>query len=236
MVKKTLPLPQGILWDLDNTLYRLDDTVERAVNLAVARAAIALGADLSLDEATILAHQSWLKYRHSAREFITRYNIAFADIHHETDRMLSGTLVEKCHITRDLFASTGLDHALITHAARPWALRTLDHLELKPWFPDAQIFAYENFDFQSKAKSRKPFEMALASINQNPGNVLMVEDTFENLRVPQEMGMTTIYLHHGQVKLDLPDYVDFSFANAKELLTQIEVLGHAALGASKAFS
>lgn len=210
--------PHGILWDLDNTLYRLDDAIERAVNLAVAKAAIALGADIPVEEAMKKAHESWLTHRHSANYFMERYGLTLAAIHHETDRMLAGTLVQKCHETRDLFSQVNLAHALITHAARPWALRTLDHLELKPYFPDAQIFAYEDFDFESKARSRRSFEKALTAINHSAANVLMVEDTVENLRVPHEMGMTTIILHHGQKKDEYPSYVDFTFTNAPELL------------------
>jgi len=210
--------PQGILWDLDNTLYRLDDTMERAINLAVARAVVNLGADVEVEEAMKLAHQSWIEHRFSAHYFIERYGFKLADIHHETDRMLAGTLVQKCHETRDLFGRLDIAHALITHAARPWALRTLEHLELRPWFPDAQVFAYEDFDFESKARSTRSFNDALAVIGREAKDSLMVEDTVENLRVPHEMGMTTILLHHGQKKDEYPPYVDFTFSNARELL------------------
>lgn len=217
--------PQGILWDLDNTLYRLDDTIERAINLAVAKAAVSLGAGLTVEEAMKLAHQSWLEHRHSAHYFIVHYGFALADIHHETDRMLSGTLVRKCHETRDLFGRLDMAHALITHAARPWALRTLEHLELKPWFPDAQVFAYEDFGFESKARSRRSFTEALAAIGRAAEDTLMVEDTVENLRVPHEMGLTTILLHHGQKKDAYPPYVDFTFGNARELLDALMSAG-----------
>lgn len=216
MTKQLKPL--GILWDLDNTLYRLDDTIEQAVNLAVAKAAINLGADVPVEEAMSLAHQSWLEHRHSAHYFIEHYGFTLADIHHETDRMLAGTLVQKCHETRELFGSLSLSHALITHAARPWALRTLEHLELRPWFPDQQIFAYEDFEFESKAQSRRSFTTALAAINMTAKDSMMVEDTIDNLRVPHEMGMTTILLHHGQKKEQYPDFVDYTFTNARELL------------------
>ncbi|MDB5491003.1 MAG: pyrimidine 5-nucleotidase [Micavibrio sp.] len=217
--------PHGILWDLDNTLYRLDDTIERAINLAVARAAIKLGAEMPMEEAMRFAHQSWLEHRHSAHYFIERYGFTLADMHHETDRMLSGTLVQKCHETRELFGRLEISHALITHAARPWALRTLEHLELRPWFPDAQIFAYEDFEFESKARSTRSFNEALAAISRDAKDSLMVEDTAENLRVPHEMGMTTILLHHGQAKDKYPPYVDFTFSNARELLGVLVAAG-----------
>jgi putative hydrolase of the HAD superfamily len=213
--------PRGILWDLDNTLYRLDDALEQAFNVAVAKAAMNLGVDLPFEDAKTLAHQSWLQHRSSSHEFIVRYNIALEDIHHEVDRMLVGTLVEKCHETRDFFGRLGLSHALITHAARPWALRTLEHLELRPWFPDHQIFAYEDFEFESKASSQRSFITALAAIGMEAEASLMVEDTVDNLRVPHEMGMTTILLHHGQKKDEYPDFVDFTFTNARELLAAL---------------
>lgn len=212
----------GILWDLDNTLYRVDHALELAINHAVARAAISLGADISHEDAQQLAYESWLEHRHSAHVFMTRYNLSFHDMHMTTDKFLEGSVVEKCLMTRDLFHHTTQDHALITHSARPWALRTLEHLELKPWFPDHQVFGYEDYEFMSKAKSRKSFEIALASINKNPEDVMMVEDTLENLRVPREMGMKTVFLHHGKKPSTLPGFVDCDFSNVRELLEQIK--------------
>ncbi len=210
---------QGILWDLDNTLYRLDKAVEDAFNLAIAKAAIGHGVDLSLDEALALSRESFRIHRYSGYEFINRYNIAQRDMHFMTDSHLDRGLVKKCEQTCDLFSHHSFDHALITHSARPWATDIIDRLGLRPWFPDHRVFAYENYDFESKAKSRRPFEMALSSINQNPEDTVMVEDTLENLKIPHEMGMKTVFLHHGRIPDGvLPDFVDHHCANAREFL------------------
>ncbi|MGZ9108912.1 MAG: HAD family hydrolase [Micavibrio sp.] len=212
---------QGVLWDLDNTLYRLDAALEQQFNLAVAKAALHWGVPLTLPEAMAMAEASFVQHRYSGYEFMVRYQISHDDMHYMTDMFLDDGIVQKCEITRDLFSRTRLNHALITHSARRWALSVIKRLELDPWFPENQIFGYENYNFESKAKSRKPFEMALSALNRNPGDVMMVEDTLENLRVPKEMGMMTVYLHHGRATDKLPPYVDYHTANVIDLLNAV---------------
>lgn len=212
----------GALWDLDNTLYRLDHLMERAFNHAVARAALDLGVELDLDRAVELAHQSYRQHGFSGHDFVQVHGLNRLDLHHKFHEFIDESVIEKNHQTRDLFASSIRDHALITHGSRVWAMRVLGHLELQPWFPEPRVFAYENYDFESKAKSRRPFELALSSINKNPSDVVMVEDTLENLRIPREMGMTTVYLHHGRAHDDLPDFVDHAAQTAQDVLAAIK--------------
>ncbi len=212
---------QGALWDLDNTLYRLDAALEKQFNLAVAKAAVHWGVPLTLPQAVELAEESYLKHRYSGYEFMARYKISHDDMHYMTDMFLDEGIVQKNIETRDLFSRSHINHALITHSARRWALSIIKRLELDPWFPEAQIFGYENYNFESKAKSRKPFELALSAINRNPKDVMMVEDTLENLRIPKEMGMTTVYLHHGRPTDEVPAYVDFHAANVVDLLNTV---------------
>lgn len=221
MVQERLSSLRGMLWDLDNTLYQFNQPLEKEFNRAIAHAVLEWGVDLSLGEAMEIAENSWLTHRYSALEFMLRYNIPQADLHYLTDKHLRHELVEKSDHTRDLFSKSAQKHALITHSARPWALRILKQLDLDPWFPEPQVFAYEDYAFESKAKSRKSFEMALGSINHNPGDTMMVEDTLENLKIPHEMGIMTVYLHHGRTVDDLPDFVDHHAANVHELLGSV---------------
>lgn len=209
---------KGILWDLDNTLYPSTQAVYDCFNRAIAQAAIDYGVELSIEEASMLALRSFQENRYSGLVFIEKYNVPFAQLHLMTDTYLDHSVVGICAETENIFSKTVHDHALITHASRNWAINVLERLGLKKWFPDEQVFAFENYDFQSKAKSRKPFELALSSINRNPQDVMMVEDTVENLRVPHEMGMKTVLVHHGQIPDDLPDYVDIHCKDARTLL------------------
>lgn len=213
--------PQGILWDLDNTLYRLNEALDRSYNNAVAYAVIEWGLDIDYDAAFKIAEDGWREKRFSARYFIDHHKIPIRDLHFLVDKHLNHKLIEKCEETCRLFAGNPASHALITHAARRWGITVLDHLGLTPWFPDHAVFGYETYDFASKAESRKSFEMALTAINKNPSDCLMVEDTMENLRVAHDMGMTTVLVHHGKVPDSTPDFVHHQFQNARELLAAI---------------
>lgn len=217
-MKNDLHTIRGILWDLDSTLYAPAEDVNHSFNCAVAQAAIECGVNISFEDAVRMAAESFDRHRHSAHVFIHEYNIPFVDMHHLTDRYLDHSLVRHCDLTERLFRTTQFDHALITHAARPWALNVLERIGLRPWFPDHRVFAYENYAFESKARSRKPFEMALESINKNPRDSVMVEDTVDNLRIAHEMGMTTIFVHHDAVLPELPDFVDMQCKNAPDVL------------------
>lgn len=223
MMQQEFTAPQGILWDLDNTLYPSNHAVHSTFNEAVARAALEFGVPMTFEEAVQLATSSFMKHRYSGLEFVTNYGIPFPDLHHMVDKFLDTSLISRCGDTCELFTShKGMDHALITHASRKWALQILKNIGIENWFPEHRVFAFENYDFESKARSRRPFEMALASINRNPEDCMMVEDTIENLKVPFEMGITTVYLHHGELPREIPDYVDYSFENARILLRALK--------------
>lgn len=219
-----LSAPRGILWDLDNTLYRMDDPIIDRFGYAVASAALECGAPLTFDAAMALGHESFIRHRSSLVEFRLRYNIPERVMHHAVDRYLDHNVLTRCDETCALFAQGGFDHALITHAARPWALGAIDRLGLARHFPPARIFAYEDYDFNSKAHSRVPFETALRAIDCAAPDAMMVEDSIINLAVPRDMGLMTVFLHHGEPLATLPDYVDAQFSNARELLRMLTSL------------
>lgn len=219
--KDTFSGVRGVIWDLDNTLYRLDDAIIHAFNLAIARMAVDAGIDLSLEEAVALGKKSFIENGYSGTVFIKEYGIDQEDIHHNFHKNIDETVIVKSQQVKNLFAQLNLSNVLVTHGAYSWATRVLSHLELREFFPDQNILALEHYDFERKYESRKGFSMALEKIRQVPENVLMVEDTVENLRIPHEMGIKTAFIHHGQEPADLPDYVGFSCSNVLDVLEKL---------------
>ena len=122
----------------------------------------------------------------------------------------------------EAFPHMPLEHAVVTHGAHIWACKAIAHLGLSKWFPHERLHALENFDFQYKSGSRVPFEKGLDSLGHESASVLMVEDTIHNLKVPHQMGMTTILITQGRAVNDLPGYVDFVCHDAVELLTHVK--------------
>jgi FMN phosphatase YigB (HAD superfamily) len=77
---------------------------------------------------------------------------------------------------------------------------------------------FESYNFERKAVSKKPFEMALEKLRLEPNQTIMVEDLQENLKIPKDMGMVTVYITHGLKPESVPSHVDLCCDNAADLL------------------
>jgi putative hydrolase of the HAD superfamily len=214
---------KGIIWDLDNTLYRLDDAMAHAFNLSVARAAIAGGGlDMTFEEAASIAAKSYEDHGYSGRVFIEEYGISRNHLHFEYYGYLDETVIEKSKKVNELFTELDLHHTLVTHSPMGWAERVLEHLELRKFFPDDHIFPFESYDFKPKSEDRKAFNTAINKLSFPVEEVAVVEDLIPNLRIPHEMGINTILIHHGKVPDSIPDYVAYACNNVLEVLQKVK--------------
>ena len=216
---------KGIIWDLDNTLYRFNDAFIHACNIASARAAVKGGAPLGEDEALSLSQQSFVETGRSGTYFIQRHGLSAEKLHHDYHGFVDEMLIHGAAEVAELFTGTPFEHAIATHANHDWARRALMRIGLADFFPDSRIIAHETAGFVSKDEGTLAFDLALAALELEPDHVIVVEDTMRNLRVPFEMGCGTVFLHHGQVPEALPEYVDVATGNAHSLLSTLARTG-----------
>lgn len=212
---------KGIIWDLDNTLYRFDDDFKHACAVAAAKAAVALGAPLSLKEAIDISWESFYRTGYSMDMFIARYDLDRERMHHSFHKFIDETLLKSSLQTVSLFEQMNLEHCLVTHASGDWARRALSHLGLLPWFAEGRIIALEDIAFAKKAESARPFEEALSRLGMAVADCLVVEDIPENLAIPRALGLKTVLIHHGQPPVPMPVHIDMDFDNAVALLSAV---------------
>jgi putative hydrolase of the HAD superfamily len=211
----------GVLWDLDNTLYRVEAELIQAFNVGVARAALRAGVPLDMDQAVAAAHRSFEEHGYSGRVFTENYGLSRVALHHELHSYIDEKIIRASHEVRELFATLPHKSVLITHGAHGWAERVLTHLGLRGFFADENILAFEHFDFESKAQSRRAFDMGLSRLNLDAKDVVIVEDTVANLRVPHGMGLNTALIHHGRPPAPMPEYVQHSFSSVIDVLKKL---------------
>ncbi len=217
-LKKRLESVSSIIWDLDNTLYPESDLLHQAFDDAIARAAILSGAAVSMDDAVRLSKQSYIDHAYGGRIFIEQYGVDPRDLHFNIHPLVNETIITAHADLPGLFGMLPLDHALVTHGSREWALRVLKHIGLHDLFPDHTVHALEDFDFEKKHMSRRPFEQALKAISHQASLSMMVEDQARNLVLPRDMGMVTVLVTHGRKLDDVPSHVDLVIDNAVDLL------------------
>lgn len=213
---------KGILWDLDNTLYKSEDVMHRAFDKAIAEAAIKNGAAVSMEEAMRLSSKSFIDHGYGGRVFIETMGVDPTALHFSIHGLVDEKIIIEHQGLIDTMQSLSLHHVIVTHGARDWAVRVLRHIGLLSLFSDDRIHALEDFDFQKKGSSPVPFERGLASLGLKPEDVIMVEDQERNLRIPHSMGMGTVLLNHGVKGPDEARYVDLVCRDAVELLGLIK--------------
>lgn len=212
----------GILWDLDGTLYRYDQVFIEACNIASAHTAIHLGLQLSFDEALALARTSFEKFGSSSHYFCKDHGIAYHDFHAPYHDRIDESIIAK---NDEMIASLELldmPMAILTNASRPWVKRILAHTGMDHLFTDKTIIALEDVDYKPKAAARDGFDMGLAAINRPAAQTLMVEDLPRNLIHAKQMGLTTALVHHGQVPEDHLPLVDHQFQTTLDLVRALK--------------
>lgn len=215
-----MPLSQmrGLLWDLDNTLYRFDQAFERACSIAAARAAHKLLPHLNYEDLLDVAEKSYEQHGYCGKVLVEQFGLVYADYHYLYHDTIDESIVERNEAVNVALGDIDLPHVLVTHASRRWAARAIRHLSMQDYFPDNRIIALEDTDFQGKAYSRAPFVKAMELLNLPPEHMLVVEDTAKNLIRPKEMGMTTVLIHHGRPPAGDTDHIDFSYPDTLEFL------------------
>ncbi len=212
---------EGVIWDLDNTLYRFNADFEQACHIAAARAAVKGGADLTHEAALEICYRSYEIHGHSYRMFIDEYRLDKVQLHYDFHEFIDEKLIRKSAELVQLFGKTHLKHALVTHASGAWARRALEHIGLAAFFPDERIIPAEEINFERKDESRAPFEKALSLLELSPEKAAVVEDLAPNLRIPHEMGLMSVLVHYGQRPEPMPAHVTMDCNNAAEFLESV---------------
>ena len=189
------------IWDLDNTLYKFNDTQIYEWNKATSNYALQNGVDdLPFEEAIKIAEKGWLEHRNSGHFFEKNYDLCPQTMHVGVNKSLPETMVTPCLDTPDLMEEMRHHHhVILTFAISDWAHRVLDHTGLSDFFQPDFILGAEHYNFEDKAHSPRGILTALDKIGGNADEVLFVEDTLPNLiTAKQHTGVNTAYLHHNR--------------------------------------
>ena len=214
---------KGIIWDLDNTLYRFDRAFELACSIASARAAIAMGVPMSEEDAIENANEAFYTHGYSGYFFEHDYGVCREAYHFKYHEMIDEKILDVNRDMQGALKELDMPHVILTNGSQEWAKRVLKHQGLDPWFPDDRIVAQEDADFTPKARGPRGFEVAVQKLGLDHENILMVDDLEKNLRIPKDMGMQTVLVHHGRAVDPLPDFVDQSFDDTLTLIhTMVE--------------
>lgn len=207
---------EAVIWDLDGTLYRYNEIFITACNHAAARTAISMGLQMEFDDAVKLAAESERAYGNSFKLFGER-GIVYSDYHIPYHDSVDITIIEKNEEMRLALESIDKPMVILTNASRPWVRRMLDHLGYMHLFPEKNIIALEDNNYEAKAYHTSGFERGLSILHKKAAQTLMVEDLPRNLPKAKELGLNTALVHHGQIPHGYDGHIDYLFQTTLEL-------------------
>ncbi|MBL8631427.1 MAG: pyrimidine 5'-nucleotidase [Rhodospirillaceae bacterium] len=190
------PLPEANsfetwIFDLDNTLYQ---AATRVFDQIDARMKAFIGRELGLspDDAFKLQKQYFHAHGTTLRGLMLNHGTdpdAFLDFVHDIDHSVLQT---DARLAAAIAALPGRK-LVFTNGTHHHAERTIDRLGLAHLF-DA-IFDIRAANYIPKP-SREPYDVLIAAHNVTPSRAIMFEDSTANLKVPADLGMTTVWVRH----------------------------------------
>lgn len=212
----------GIVFDLDGTLYRDDGPeMEAAYERAGVAAALAAGAALSAEEALLVARESFAVHGFYARGFVP-HGVGEEDFHFRFHAALETRAIGIVEGLHDAIAACGTDrHVILTHSSRHWASRAVAHLLLGDRFPPERVVVLEDCGFLDKRENEAPFRKALSMLGTEPSRTAVIEDSSRNLTVPKRLGMPTVLVNYRDPARPKPAHVDLQTGSIIEALAVI---------------
>ncbi len=221
MPKTALRDIKTIIWDLDNTLYPYTEEQIEHWHEATVRAAIDLGAPITLEAGLHQARQSFAEHNYSSKIFVDTYGLCPRKMHAGLHPYSNEKILPVCMLTQESFeALPNVRHVVLTHAHRNWAERVLRHLGLRDFFEDDLIMGLEDYGYEEKHASNRGILQSLDQTGCNPEHALFAEDTLRNLERAKATGIQTAYVHHGVTgdNDNRPPFVDHVFLNAADVM------------------
>lgn len=203
----------GIIWDLDNTLYRFTDAMKYQCNVAAAKAAQDLGLSLPYEELLDIAIRSEKEYGYSLHNYILHHGLTYKDLHHPFHEAIDETLVEKIEGLKDFLTTVEFPKVILTNASRDWANRVLSYIGLSSVFQQNEILAMEDFHYEPKARTDRGLTMAIERLGVAENHILFIDDLERNLLIPYQSGLKTVLVHnrfdaeHILYQLDCPTQI-----------------------------
>ena len=186
---------KNIIWDLDNTLYRITPEFADILDEATAIAAIEdLGVPLDFETAKAKVKESYRIYRDGGEIFVKEYGIDPRDIflaYHK--RKPVEPIVPYDNLLEKLEALP-CEQYIFSTSTREICEKILKHIGLYDFFK-GRFYSVEDFDSYKKNESSEVYKQLCRRIKVDPKDCIFVDDSYSNLEFPKEIGMTTVRIY-----------------------------------------
>lgn len=205
-----------VIWDLDNTLYRITPEFADRLDLAMAEALVLdLGVDMSVEDCKDLVKQSYKIYRDGGEYFYQKHNISPKDLFKYYFNRKPIYLIEPYENLAEKIKQIPFEQYVFTASNREASEKILKHIGLYEIFKD-KFFSVEDFGVYKKNENSAVYRQYCEKIGFAPSECIFVDDSYSNLEFAKEIGMTTIRIFYKENSAKDKDYIDLAYKGVQD--------------------
>lgn len=202
---------KNIIWDLDNTLYRITPEFADMLDDATAIAAIKdLGIQLDFDAAKAKVKESYMRYRDGGEIFVQEYGVSPKDIFEAYHKRKPIEPIVPYENVLERIESFPCEQYIFSTSSRDVCEKILKHIGLYEFFKN-RFFSVEDFNTYKKNENSKVYNDLCQHIKVDPKDCIFVDDSYSNLEFAKEIGMTTVRIFYQLNSAKDKEYIDAAY-------------------------
>lgn len=207
-----------VIWDLDNTLYRITPEIADSLDEAMAIALVEdLNVPLSLTDCKALVKQSYKEYRDGGEYFYQNYNISPKDLSFYYNKRNPVHLIEPYQNLASKLKQLPFEQYVFTASNRHASEKILKRIGLYEMFKD-RFYSVEDFGVYKKNENADVYRQYCGKIGYDPKDCIFVDDSYSNLEFAKEAGMTTVRIYYQNNSASDKEYIDVAFKGVEQCI------------------
>lgn len=205
-----------IIWDLDNTLYRITPEFADMLDHVMAEALVYdLGIDMALDKCKSIVKESYKTYRDGGEIFYRDYNISPKDLSECYHNRKPVDMITPYETLPQKLQQINFEQYVFTTSSRSAAERILKHIGLYELFKD-RFYSVEDFGVYKKNESADVYRKVCEKIGYDPKDCIFVDDSYSNLEFAKETGMTTVRIFYQNNSTKDKTFIDAAYKGIEQ--------------------
>lgn len=202
---------KAVIWDLDNTLYRITPEFADRLDLAMAEALVKdLGVKMSIADCKALVKESYKIYRDGGEIFYRDYGISPKDLFEHYFNRKPVHLIEPYEGLAEKLKKIPFEQFVFTASNRFASGKILKQIGLYEMFKD-RFYSVEDFGVYKKNESSEVYRLYCEKIGYNPHDCIFVDDSYSNLEFAKETGMLTVRIYYNDNSAKDKTYIDAAY-------------------------
>ena len=207
-----------VIWDLDNTLYRITPEIADSLDETMAVALIEdLKVPLDIDTCKALVKESYRIHRDGGEYFYQNYDISPKELSFYYNKRNPVHLIEPYQNLLEKLKQIPLEQYVFTASNRETSTRILKHLGLYEMFKD-RFYSVEDFGVYKKNENADVYIQYCNKIGYRPNECIFVDDSYSNLEFAKLAGMSTIRIYYQNNSASDKPYIDAAFKGVEQCI------------------